>query len=515
MLKSRLIVLAVLVSASSFDTFARVSFQEKQLRVASLLKLQSHNPLLAFEAYKRELNYEAKGLTINNRAKNETNLLADKIRYQVTKAYKAALSNKNNSELAREEIRTNIEKDLELAAPELKEELLSLAMKTLDSIDNGGSSEEIELSNIEIEMKKEVLKRANFLNQEDEEIVLPPTQIKSNSSFDADKKNYLSTSELLASLVSDQANTRLISSSNQTIKTANIIRHDTSVSLQVKFEFLGAAVEAGPQISFKRQYTTNALIKAEGLNPVVLNNGNFDFSKRDTSGKIIIENGIEKKRSISFACSAELEFSTDYSGAGGFKFMDVGLESSIQNVSTNNVTLTSRIISLPESVANKILSVKYLSELCHNHFLETKFNNNMNVSSSLNIMMKNVVAGLTFSHPKTKCAVDTQCYDWFNDEVITFMKGKNFPRCTETNGSEKFRVCRLRGLEGQNCPVYEDGKLTSSGKYEFSCDNGLKCVKYENQTFFLGAIWTPSKGKCQVINKATYRNPFELANEGR
>ena len=57
MLKSRLIVLAVLVSASSFDTFARVSFQEKQLRVASLLKLQSHNPLLAFEAYKRELNY--------------------------------------------------------------------------------------------------------------------------------------------------------------------------------------------------------------------------------------------------------------------------------------------------------------------------------------------------------------------------------------------------------------------------------------------------------------------------
>ncbi len=494
---SRLLVLAVFISATSFSSYADVSFKQKQMRVDSLLKLQNKISNLAFDAYQRELNYEAKGLSIDARAKKETNLLADKIRMQVVQAYKAALENKMSSELAREEIKTNMEKDLELAAPELRNELLSLANLTLDSIDAGGASEEVQLQKIESVMKKEVIKRTTFLNNEDQEMIVGPLKSKKESIEDSIRQDYKSSEELISSLVSDRASSPYVSASHQAIKTATITKIEANISLQVKFEFLGASVEAGPSISFKRLYSTNAEIMADSLSPVLMNDGNFDYWKRDRAGKIILENGIAKKRYISFTCSTNLEFVTDYKGSGGFKFMGVGEDAAITKEFSNTVNLVSRRIALPESVANKSMSVKYISALCHNDFLKAKLNNTMTVQDSLNIMMKNMVAGLTFSHPKTKCATDDQCSNWFNNELISVLKNNNVARCSEESSNEKFRACHLRGLQGQNCPLYEDGERTSSGEFEYSCDVGLKCVKYENESTVLGAVWSHAKGKCQ------------------
>jgi hypothetical protein len=253
----------------------------------------------------------------------------------------------------------------------------------------------------------------------------------------------------------------------------------------------------------------------EGLAPVLMNDGNFDYWKRDKAGKILVKNGKEVKRYISFTCESQLEFETEYAGAGGFKFMGLGGNASISQRFVNSVSLASRRLALPEYVAQKSMTIKYISELCHRDFLNARFNNSLTVMASLNIMMKNIVSGLSFSHPKTKCAVDEHCYNWFNNEIISLVKIQNFPRCGEENGREKFRSCQLRGLKGQNCPVYEGGKRTSDGQFEFACDKGLKCVKYESQTFFLGAVWSSAKGKCQIVNKKTYRNPFDVANESR
>ena len=147
MSNSRWIILAALISTSSF---AGVSFQQKEMRVQALMKLKFHAPSLAFEAYQRELEYETHELSVDSRAKNETNLLADKIRQQVYLAYKAALAQNKSPIVAREEVKSNIEKDLDLAAPGLKNELINLALQTLDSIDAGGSSEEVDLTNVEV-----------------------------------------------------------------------------------------------------------------------------------------------------------------------------------------------------------------------------------------------------------------------------------------------------------------------------------------------------------------------------
>jgi hypothetical protein len=512
MFSSRWVLLAALVSSSSF---ARVSLEQKQMRVASLMKLQAHAPALAFEAYQRELQYEEQNLTIDARAKNETNILADKIRQQIHSAYKAALNEHKSLEIAREEIKANIEKDLSLAGPELKEELQVLALQTLDSIDAGGTSEEVDLSNVELVMKKQVMSRKDFLNNDEANLGADPISPSANSSKDSERKEYSTKAELMESLVSDRESSRWVSTSNQTMKTAQITRTDSSISLQVKFEFLGVAVDAGPTIKFKREYTTNAVVMTEGFAPVLMNDGNFDYWKRDKSGKVLVKNGKEVKRYISFTCESQLEFETEYAGAGGFKFMGLGGSASISQRFVNSVSLASRRLALPEYVAQKSMTIKYISELCHRDFLNARFNNSLTVMASLNILMKNIVSGLSFSHPKTKCAVDEQCYNWFNNEIISLVKIQNFPRCGEENGREKFRSCQLRGIQGQNCPVYEGGKRTSDGQFEFACDTGLKCVKYESQTFFLGAVWSSAKGKCQIVNKKTYRNPFDVANESR
>ena len=510
MLNSRMFFLVALMSSTSF---ASAHMKQKLLRVESLMKLHTHSPALAFDAYKRELEYEQQGLSVESKAKKETNLLADKIRNQVYVAYRAALDKHESPEQARNEVRDAIENDLALAAPELKNDLLKLANDTLDSVESGGASQEVNLENVEVVLMKEVANREAFLNQD---LVDANSKMSNNPPLDdSDRKVYNSKAELIESLVSDRESARWVSTSNQTVSTAEVTTSESKISVQLKLSFLGATVEAGPVINFKKVYQTNAMIMAEGMSPVILRDGNFDYWKRDTAGKVVVKNGKNQTRFISVTCNADLNFETDYAGSGGFSFMGVGGGASVSKKFVNSVTIASRRVALPEFVANKSVTVKFISDICHNDFLRARFNNSLSVSSSLDIMMKNVVSGLTFSHPKTKCAVDEHCYNWFNKEVISLVKIKNFPRCREGSSLEKFRTCQLSGLEGQNCPVFENGKRTSDGQWEYNCDAGLKCVKYESQTFFLGSVWSYAKGKCQVINRKTYRNPFDIANNNR
>ncbi len=512
MLNYRWLFLSLLVSTSGF---ARVDFKTKQARVDSLMKLQKQAPAFAFDSFQRELEYEKQGLSLDKRAKKEANLLADQIRARVIDAYEAALKKYENPESAKEEIRSAIDKDLSLVAPALRDELSLLAHKTLDQVENGAVSESLDLVKVQESFKKDAISRSNFLNQEFGLDSHEAGNKLATPSNDSERKEYNNKQEVIESLVSDRESSRWVSSSNLTVRTAEITSTSSNVSMQLKVSFLGATINAGPSIRFKKTYSTNATIMADGMNPIFADGGNFDYHKRDSSGKILVKNGKQQKRYMFFTCDADLTFETDYEGSGGFSYMGLGGNASITKKFSNQVDIASRRIALPEYVANKSVTVKFISELCHNDFLVAKFNNSLTVQKSLDMMMKSVVAGLTFSHPKTKCAIDEHCYNWFNNEIISLVKIKNFPRCREENSREQFMSCQLRGLEGQNCPVYENGKRTSDGQWEYQCDTGLKCVKYQGQSFFLGRVWEYARGKCQVINKKTYRNPFDLANENR
>lgn len=489
MFNPRWVILAGLVS---FSSFGAVSFKEKQMRVQNLMDLQKHAPAIAFEAYQRELGYEARGLSLDDRASIETNLLAEKIRSQVQLAFEAALIEQKSPELAREEVKAAIESDLEYAAPELKEELLNFSLETLNNAEAGAVNSEVDLSQVQSHMKKQVVAREQVLNEEGS----MPLIAKANTSKDSEKKDYASAEELMQSLVSDKDSSRWISSSNQTIKTAEVVKSEVKISMEVKMEFLGASIEGGPSISFKREISTDAIISSEGLHPVIISGGNFDVFKRDEKNAILMKNGNPVKRYISFICDAEMSFETEYAGGGGFKYFGMGAETSVSKKFQNSVNLQSRRVALPESVAQKTMTVAYLSRLCHTEFLKTKYNNNMTVQQSLNTLMKSVISGLVFSHPKTKCAQDSQCKNWFNKEQIAFKRKNNTYRCVE-DAKDKFRGCELRGKVNQKCSVYENKKRVSQGINEVVCDKGLKCVTQDRATFVFGQIWTYATGFCQ------------------
>ena len=109
-MKSRWIPLLLLLSTS---TAFGVSFEEKQNRVEYLESLQEKVPSMDIEAYRRELQYERLGLSIEERAKAEASLIAEQIKTQIARAYEASLATKSPGEAAAE-VREAIEKDAAL-----------------------------------------------------------------------------------------------------------------------------------------------------------------------------------------------------------------------------------------------------------------------------------------------------------------------------------------------------------------------------------------------------------------
>lgn len=470
-----------LVALCSFPALGAVDLNEKQVRIEYLEELSKTATSMNIEAFRRELKYEESGLTLKKRAENEAQLLAEKIKLQVISAYEKALEETGNSQEAAEEIRREIEKDIVLIDISLQEDLRELALRTLDNVQRGEITPTDDLQNLQSNMLPAVKSRSEYLNQE---LGLHKSTISN------EKVNYKDQKEILDSLVSDGENARRPLTSHTNLKSTNVTKVDAKISLQVKVNFLGIAVEAGPTISFNRQYITNFDLLSDGLHPALSPEGRFDFSKRDKSGNVVYKNGKPQKRFISFACEAALNFSTDYSGSGGFSVMGVGGAVNVAKIYSNTVNLISRRVAVPEVIDGKLMNYKLLSDLCHDSFLKARITNNLSVANSLNVMMKNVVSGLSFSHPKTQCAVDSHCNKWFNS-LSSYVKRNSVPRCVE-NAKEKYMACELRGRQGQLCPVYNKyGRRVSGGGFELKCDKGLRCKTVSAESFFFTAI-----GKC-------------------
>jgi hypothetical protein len=508
MFNSRLLFVSALMS---FSALGAVSFQEKKDRLEYLEELSRKTGSIDIKAYRRELEYEKQDMPLENRAENEANLLAETIKVQVLKLYESALENMSAEE-AKEEVRQAIEKDLELAAPELREEIRKLSLDALENAQLGNMSSDGDLNNVQNLMLEEVKDRSAFLNQEGIKPSFgPQTMILVNPDNDAERREYSSKAEVLESLISNRRSANWIWTSTTSMKSAIQTKRETKVSHQVKLPFLGMEISGGPSILFRRTYYTNAHINAEGISSPVLSDGDsFDFPRRDCS-KPLEDDQAEKRRPINFSCETVLEFETDYTGGGGFSLAGVGGSRYYSKVFTHSVTHSSRRILVPDCIGGRTVRLSDITNLCHESYLNTrvKYNNsNMTVADSLNATMKNVIAGLRFSHPKTKCAVDDHCSNWFHSEVAGIFKNKNFPRCIEEK-KEKYRTCELRGLKGQNCAVFDaKGKRLSDGMFEFRCDKGLKCVKSQDEGWFRGGeIYQYAEGRCMPINSRTYRSP--------
>ena len=466
----------------SASVSAEVVIEEKQNRVKFIENLGAVAPSISVEAYRRELEYEKQNLPLEERAKNEASLLAQRIQEQIAAVYEMSLKEHGNEARAASEIKESIEKDLELAAPEFKEELKRLAFKTLDQIQNGGLFNTTNLSNLEQSLRPSIQKRSEFLNEE--------TGKEEKINEEINKFEYASEQELVESLISRQESARWVSTAYQTITSDTTVSTDSTINVQLKIEFLGVSVDAGPQIAFKREYSTQVAVMAEDLSSILLENGMFDKAKRDLEGNLIKKNGVPQRRFINFTCEASLRFASDYKGAGGFKIAGIGGERSFTENYSNSVRLQSRRVLVPDYVAGKTVTMSQLSRICHTQFLKAKINSGLTIAQNLNAMMKSLISGLTFSHPKNKCVRDSDCAQWYNTKVGLIWKYRTMPRCVEQE-SERYRACEIRGTRGQACKVYKNGKLISAGLWEIECDKGLSCAQVEEESWF-----NPARGEC-------------------
>jgi len=486
----------------SVPGYAEISFTEKDNQIHFLENRAYVAPSLSIDAFRRELEYEKSGLSIEDRAKNEAQLIAENIHNQIALAFEKAMSELGDEEKASKAVTEAFKKDLELVSPSHKKELLDFSKKSLDQIRYGGVSNDLALSFMEQKLMPSIEQRASILSQGMADGVVPSSKKSKDEEHDnSDQLEFSTHQEFLANLVTNRPSTRWVSTANQNISSGEIVTKEENVSLQVKIDFMGVTIEGGPQINFRREYITNVNIMAEELYPIVLADGNFNTSKRDSQGKIVLKNGKSQRRFLAFSCEAALRFSTEYKGAGGFKVIGMGGGGVVSQMFSNVVTLNTRRVLVPDYISGRTVTMSYLSDLCNRHFLKTQVNDDLTVEQSLNVMMQNVVSGLRFSHPQTKCVVDTNCIDWYNQDVMYIWKLGTYPRCFE-EPREKYRACELRGLEGYACPIYRNGKMVSKGKFEIECDKGLKCVQYQEEGFMRFA-----KGKCEPINKATYRDP--------
>jgi hypothetical protein len=504
MLSTRWIIALALVSTSAFS---QVTPEEKERRVEFIEKISEDIPMVNVEVYRRDLKYEKQQLPLDLRARNEANIIAERIKVQIFDLYQSHLKDSGSEAQATSDVLTSIENDLTLVAPELRDEIKALALDALNAAKKGSTSEEQNLYSMEKELLPGVEDRAAYLNQIDPDANVVGFAPSVNPNKDADKADYKSKKEVIASLISSKENTRWLSTNGMSVESSKAYSRDTEISYRISIEFLGSSIDAGPVIEFKRDYTTRGIISAEGLTPVLYGNGNFDFYMRDQAGKITKKGGKDLKRFISFYCEAELSFETEYKGSGGFKLAGIGGSVDLGSSYKNKVNLSSRRVMVPEKVDGKTFTMNDVVTICNSGFLNARLNPAMTVKDSLNVMMKNVVSSLRFSNPNTKCLVDSQCNSWFVKEKMPLVRNTATPRCVEVP-RDKYRACVVRGLKGTKCPVYQNKQRVSDGMFEYACDQGLKCVQTQEAGWFKNYdLYQYAIGKCMPINPKTYVRP--------
>lgn len=474
---------AVLLFSSSL--FAVVNHETK-VKNLELLQDFVGNLSVNLDVYERDLQYELKDLSFSERAQLEANLLTEKISLQVQKTYFEKLEELESHEAATSEVQKLIEKDIQLISTDLQDEIRNISFRALEDV-NKTKNIQLTSENLQEHLLEGVVLRSQFLNQENNFLSFDKNILTS----DETTKSYLSTKDLVKELVSEKPSVKFITTSSTSVKTDALTNVSSQVGVQLKASFLGVSVDAGPTIKFSRKYKTSAVLQAEGLEPLFNSDGNFSLHIQDSSGK-------RKSRTINFNCEASLEFSSEYIGAGGFSLGVVSARSSASKTYSNSVMLYSRRLTLPDSIGGKRVNISMIRNICHDNFLNANLGTSrLTVANSLDVMMTNMVTGLHFSHPQTTCLIDDHCFNWFNYEIIAFVKLKNRARCVE-DPKEGFRTCQLRGLKGQNCTVLDSqGKRISAGGFEYRCDRGLTCVKTQEEGWFKnGKIYQHAVGTC-------------------
>lgn len=535
---------AIVAGLLSISAFAQEDHLVKVAKMMELSTLQKEIPELDLTPFERELKYEAQALSLEERARIETNLLADSIRKEVHESYASAFERLGDADAAGEEVRDQIENDVELFDPSLKEEILKLALDELQKAqsDQGGKSVEVNLANVEKFMLEGSTQRSAFFNQTG--VAETPKSLKNalsaiydqdNSAFsqmasstksdlNAERTSYNNEQELLTAMNSQKPGTRWLSTGGWIMDLQSATRLEGRVHVQVRVEFLGNNVNAGAALNVKQEYIANLKLIADDKQLLINDQGRFDFNERDEMGNIVKENGKPKRRWLAFACEAILFYEVDKSASAGFVVsggignvvpgygakLEGGASATAGKANRSFVNNQSRRLVIPESIGGQVVTAERLKNICFNKYDKFKVNARMTVMDVLKLQVRNLMKMVTVKHPNMNCAVDTHCNGWFNKRYLNKFGRSATARCA-TNTREHIKNCVVRSARNAKCPVFEGSKLVSNGVNELPCDIGLRCAKVKEKGWFttLSSVYQYAEGRCLPINSKTYRGPVK------
>src|SRR5690606_21120244 len=109
-MKKMVISTLLLLGTQSLFAGSPVELTPRNNHFHFIQKIGEVAPAINVEAYERELKYLQGGLSLEEKARTEANLLAEAIRLQVIQSYEAELENLGKSLEAYESIRSTIQR---------------------------------------------------------------------------------------------------------------------------------------------------------------------------------------------------------------------------------------------------------------------------------------------------------------------------------------------------------------------------------------------------------------------
>lgn len=466
--------------------------------IEKLSGLEGDVPRSRIEELSRSLGYESRGLQIDTQAELEGQRLLNIITSQVHRIYSNALAESGSPEEAREEAQSLILSDLDNIAPELRKDFEKLALEALDAAISGVG--------VSLPLDSVALPQIFLKPLEDDQAFLRFKEVAgvdspfATSADDAEKLSYKNLNELLTSMTSPRRGARWMEGSGVEGVSETASSRDGEVSIRFKANFLGVEVEAGPVVKFSREVKSTLRLVAEGRYPISKHDGTFDLYERDSNGK-----ALSKTRYAVFYCDLNVNYSSEALASGGFSVAGLGGKSSIARTLKESVSIESRRLMIPEFIAGRQVTIHQLRQICQRHYIGAKVNPRMTVRGLADVQLRNQLAGVVYSNPKTQCGKDSHCVNWYRQNKRGVYGPYAYPRCV-TDRRENFRYCRAYGAINRPCPVYENGKLVSKAMFALPCDRGLKCVTTKEA----GALfWQYAEAKCMPKAKG-YRQPAPI-----
>lgn len=446
----------------------------------------------------RTLVYTNQGHDSEAQAELEVQRLTNIIISQVHSIYSNALAESGDPTEAREQTTAMIQGDLENIAPELRDEMLRISEAALeDAVAGKGVSQISSSKELQQIYLKPSLEDSTFLRFKNLAKIDVPF---ATSGEDAEKRRYSDVDELLRGMTSAARGARWMEGFGIESTSENSSSRDGEVSVRFKAQFLGVEVEAGPVVKFSREVKSTLRLSAEGRYPISRQDGTFDLQERDSSGKVISNN-----RYAVFYCDLKLDYTSETVGSGGFSVAGAGARASLSRRLTETVSVESRRLMIPEFIGNTQITIHKLREICQRRYINAKVNSRMTVRGLADVQLRNQLAGVIYSNPKTQCGRDSQCVNWYRQNKRGVYGPYAYPRCV-TNKKESFRYCMAAASINRPCPVFDKGKRVSNTMFELPCDYGLKCVTTKEAGVL---FWQYAEGKCMPKSK-NYKRPSPI-----